>query len=156
MNEEGTDPVVGEISRHPFLRGLSVGFLGAISRGARTRTYSVDEYLLREGDEADHLFLVLSGKVALEVIAPDHHPLTIESIGPGGVVGWSWSTGRRRYEHNARVLKTTQAIALEARVLRAACESDPAMGFQLVSRLLDVVADRLANTRLQLLNTQQV
>ncbi|MGD0718978.1 MAG: cyclic nucleotide-binding domain-containing protein [Thermoplasmata archaeon] len=155
MMKPMTDPTDYTISEHPFLSGLSGRFLTQLNRGATPREYSVDEYLVREGEEANHLFLIYSGKVALEVVAPDQPPLTIETIGPGGVVGWSWSTEPRRYEHSARALRMTHAIAIEATVLRAACERDPADGYRFISRLLVVVVDRLTNTRQQLMDNQR-
>lgn len=147
------DTVAQEISEHPFLRGLSPGFLDKISQAAAPRTYATDEYLLREGEEAKHLFLLYSGKVALEVAPPGRPRLTIETAGRGDIVGWSWSISPRRYGHDARALKATRAIAIEGKVLRSACEEQVADGYQFIIRLLAVVADRLANTRLQLVDT---
>jgi len=155
MAETKPESVAYEISEHPFLRGLSAGFLESISYGATPHTYVTDELLLREGEEANRLFLIYSGKVALEVALPDRPRLTIETVGTGDVVGWSWSVAPRRYEHDARALKTTRAIAIDAGVLRTACEEDPANGYQFITRLLAVVADRLANTRLQLVDQQR-
>jgi CRP-like cAMP-binding protein len=155
MTDASRDPVVYEISEHPFLRGLSPGFLEAISVGAKPHVYATDQLLLREGEEANQLFLIYSGKVALEVNLPDRPKLTIETVGGGEVVGWSWSIEPRRYEHDARALKTTRAIGLNAAVLRGACEADPSMGYQFIQRLLAVVADRLVNTRLQLVDQRR-
>jgi CRP-like cAMP-binding protein len=155
MTETAPNPVTYEISEHPFLRGLSPGFLESISYGATPRVYGTDEFLLREGEEANHLFLIYSGKVALEVALPDQPRLTIETVGAGDVVGWSWSVAPRRYEHDARALKSTRAIGLDAKALRRACEEDPGNGYQFITRLLAVVADRLANTRLQLVDQRR-
>jgi CRP-like cAMP-binding protein len=155
VTEPKPETVTYEISEHPFLRGLSPGFLESISIGAKPHVYATDEFLLREGEEANHLFLIYSGKVALEVALPDRPRLTIETVGAGDVVGWSWSVAPRRYEHDARALKTTRSIAIDARILRSACEEDPANGYQFITRLLGVVADRLANTRLQLVDQQR-
>ena len=91
MTETKPESVAYEISEHPFLRGLSPGFLESISIGATPHTYTTDEFLLREGEEANRLFLIYSGKVALEVTLPDRPRLTIETVGTGDVVGWSWS-----------------------------------------------------------------
>ena len=123
MTETKPESVAYEISEHPFLRGLSPGFLESISIGATPHTYTTDEFLLREGEEANLLFLIYSGKVALEVTLPDRPRLTIETVGTGDVVGWSWSVAPRRYEHDARALKTTRAISTTA-----ACCAPPARG----------------------------
>lgn len=147
--------VADDIAAHPFLRGLSPDFLNSISYGAEHRTYDTESFLVHEGEEASHMFLIESGKVALEVPTPDRPRLTIETVGPGDVVGWSWCVGPKRYEHDARALKPTHAIAIDAKVLCAAGVEDPANGYQFMTRLLGVVADRLANTRLQLVDAQR-
>lgn len=148
-----------EISQHRFFHDLSPGFLDKISRAAIPRTYARDEYLLREGAEANHLFLIQSGEVALELSAPDRPRLTIEIVGSDTVVGWSiarmWSGGPRRYELDARALQPTRAIAIDAQLLRSACDDDPANGYRFLRQILTVVADRLANTRFQLVNSHR-
>ena len=150
MHLTSQDQVVEEMMSHPFLRGLSPAFLRNIGHGASVQTYAVDEYLLREGETADRLFLIFSGNVAIEAESFGRGRLTIETVGAGQVVGWSWSIDRGRYEHDARALKETRAVVVGANVLRLACEEDPTNGYQFIRRLLAVVADRLANTRLQL------
>lgn len=146
-------PLATEIAGHPFFQGLRPEFLSHIGDGASPRTYATDEFLLHEGEAARHLFLVLSGKVALEISPGDRPGLTIETVGAGQVVGWSSCVDSRRYEYDARALKPTRAVAIDAATLRLACREDPASGYEFCSRLLTVVADRLANTRLQLLDS---
>ena len=149
------EPTAYAISEHPFLRGLRPGFLNEISRGAVPRTYGPGEYLLQEGEPARHLFLIYDGKVALEVSPPDRPSLTIETIGTGQVAGCSRGAEPRSYEYSARALKSTDAISIDASVLQAACDADPAECYQFVSRMLSMVSDRLANTRIQLSNAER-
>lgn len=153
-SETTRDAVAHEISEHPFLRGLSPSFLDRISQAATPRAYASGEYLLREGEEAKHLFLIDSGEVALELVPPGRPHLVIEIVGAGTMVGWSiarlWSGGPRHYELDARALVPTHAIAIDAERLRGACDDDPANGYKFLLQVLTVMADRLANTRVQL------
>jgi len=149
------ETMASEIANHPFLRGLSLKFLTRVAQRATTRTFVAGEFLLREGEAADRLYLVCSGKVALEVKPPDRRPLTIETVGAGTIVGWSWSVAPCRYELDARALRTVRTVAIEAEALRSACEEDTADGYRFLERLLTVVADRLSSTRLQLVDAEQ-
>ncbi|HTT25405.1 MAG TPA: cyclic nucleotide-binding domain-containing protein [Thermoplasmata archaeon] len=154
MSDASHATLASEMSEHPFFEGVEERFLAAIAEGSVAKTYAQDEYLLREGEEARHLFLVYSGKIALEVSSPERPRHTVGTVGMGEVVGWSWSVPPHRYEHDARALKPTRTIAIDAEVLRYACEEDTATGYRLLVRLIAVVASRLASTRLQLLESE--
>lgn len=52
----------------------------------------------------------------------------------------------------ARTIQPTRALALDAVPLRALCDADSQLGYVLTRRILEVVADRLKATRLQLLD----
>ena len=76
------------IHAHPFLQGFDPAFVDEVSRHAREYEFATDELIAREGTPAKVLYLVLEGKVALEVVAADHPQLTVQTIGPGEVIGW--------------------------------------------------------------------
>src|SRR5690606_42051103 len=46
--------------------------------------------LFAEGDPADRFWTVSSGRVALDVHVPGRPPATVDTLGPGELVGWSW------------------------------------------------------------------
>ena len=140
------------LADHPFFRGFPGAFLSEVSARARTLELSAGAYLVREGELAEAFYLILEGKVALEVAAPDLPHRTIQTIGPGEVLGWSWLIPPNRWRLDARVVKSTRAWALDARVLRAALEAHPEDGYRFLLRLLPIIAQRLENTRLQLLD----
>ena len=149
------DPTAYALWGHPFLRGLRPDFLNRISGDMVPHTYAPGEYLLREGDEARHLFLVYDGKVLLEVSPPDRPALAIETIGAGQVAGCSRGSAHRRYEYSARALSSTFAISIDSPALQAACEQAPAECYQFVTRMLSVLSDRLATTQLRLAEAQR-
>lgn len=140
------------VEDHPFLRGLDPGFLGAVGQRAECRRFDTGELLVREGDEAREFFLVYSGKVALEVVAPDAPHLTTQTVGPGEIIGWAWLVPPHRWPIDARALKPTRTLILDASVLRRRFETHPEDGYRFLMRLLPVLAQRLENVRLQLLD----
>jgi len=139
---------------HPFLRGLDREFLEAISADATDETYGTGEILLREGAVADRFFLVFHGKVAVEVVSPEGVRRTVDTVGPGEVLGWSWISSPYVWQFDGRALKETRVVALDATALRAAMEARPSEGYRLLVRLLPVIGQRLENTRSQLLDFQ--
>ena len=52
----------------------------------------------------------------------------------------------------ATTVRPTEAFQFDGRAVRALCEADPELGFQLTRRFLSVAADRLLATRGRLLD----
>ena len=46
-----------------------------------------DEILFEEGGQADTFYVVIEGKVALEITSPGKGPMIIQTLGPGDLVG---------------------------------------------------------------------
>ena len=142
----------GMLAGHAFLRGFTDRQLDVLATIARTATFSAGAILGREGEPADSFYLVASGRVALEIHTPERGGVCIQTVGPGEPVGWSWLVPPHRWQFDARIVEPVQAIALDAATLRDRCEQDHELGYQLLKRLVTVVASRLAATRLQLLD----
>lgn len=144
--------VVAELlSGHAFFRDLPPTLLGAVAEAARERTFRLGEYLLREGRVADELFAVLDGKVALEMYAADRRRLTVQTVGRGEIVGWSWLTPPHRWTLDAIAVKPTRAIAVPASALRSHFDRSPEDGYAFLLRLVPVLASRIEAMEMQLL-----
>ena len=141
-------------SDHPFLRGMDRAFTEAISEGSTDVTFETGDLLVREGDVADRFFLIFHGKVAVEVVAPEGPHRTVQTIGPGEVLGWSWISAPYVWQFDGRALKETRVVTLDAVALRTALESRPAEGYRFLLRLLPVIGQRLENTRAQLIDLE--
>ena len=53
---------------------------------------------------------------------------------------------------DARIVDNTRAIALDGKCLRAKCEEDHDLGYELLKRFAHIVTQRLQATRMQLLD----
>lgn len=147
-----SSPPRPELVAHRFFRGMDPEFITSLDRHAYRRTYDTGALLVREGDKADEFLLLFEGKVALEILVPNRPRTTIQTLGPGEVLGWSWLFPPHRWRLDVRALKPTVALGLAADHLRRVLEERPADGYQFLLRLLPVIAARLENTRLQLLD----
>lgn len=149
MTTETLAPILAE---HPLLSGLERPQLELIVGCATNVRYSPGEFIFRAGQEANHFYFVRSGRVSVETFAPQRGAITIETIGDGDLLGWSWLIPPFEWHFDARALNLTRAIAVDARCLRAKCESDPAFGYELLKRFSRIMEWRLEATRLQLLD----
>ena len=136
----------------PIFQGMSHEALELLSGCATNRRFTDDEILFREGDDADTFYVIRHGRVALETFVPARGSVTIETIDPGEVVGWSWLFAPYRWHFDARALGLVRATQFDASCLRAKCEQDPAFGYDLITRFTQVLIERLQWTRLRLLD----
>jgi CRP-like cAMP-binding protein len=152
MNDSAPRAPKNRLAELPFFQGFDRAFLDAISENAVERNYDTGKEIVREGDPAHEFFVLLQGKVGLEIEQSDRPRRTIRTLGAGEVLGWSWLVPPYRYHFDARALKPTRVIALDARVIREVLQARPQDGFQFLTRLLPVIASRLESTQLQLLD----
>ena len=152
MSGRTAKPPPLRLSDHRFVHGMDPSFVEMLSEKSYERSYEPGDLLVREGDAADEFLLVFHGKVALEILSADRPRTTIQTIGPGEVLGWSWLIAPHRWRLDARAVKPTRVLGIGAAYLRSVLEAHPTEGYQFLLRLLPVIAQRLENTQLQLLD----
>jgi CRP/FNR family transcriptional regulator, cyclic AMP receptor protein len=136
----------------PFIAGLGGGERRRLAAFARLVTAEPDDILLREGEPTPYLAIVTAGRVALRMRLPGRGPVTIATVEPGDIVGWSAVVAPYRATSTAVAVEPTVAIALDGPPLRQALETDEDLAAALYPRILRSVARRLEGTRLQLLD----
>ncbi len=133
----------------PFFRGLLAGHQKRLSEFAQEVRFEREQIIFREGDASTSFYLVLTGRVALEVTALGR-AVRIVTLEKGEEFGWSSMLPSQGKQLQARALESTVALAIDARKLRDACEADPVFGYEIMKRLLDIVSERLHAIRVQL------
>jgi CRP/FNR family transcriptional regulator, cyclic AMP receptor protein len=146
---ENLDEILRE---HAFLDGLDAAACTLVHSCARQVSFEGGSYLFHEGEPADQLYLIREGRVALEIEVPGRGTLTFQTLGPDEVVGVSWLVPPYRWAYAARALDLVRAVAVDARCLRDACESDHDFGYALMKRFVPVLIERLQATRFQVLD----
>jgi CRP-like cAMP-binding protein len=136
----------------PLFEGLAPDQLALIAGCAKNVRFGAGEQLFREGEAADTFFLVRFGVVAIETWVPGRGAVRIETIEPGEVVGWSSLIPPYRYHFDARALDLVRAVAFDGACLREKCHDDHDLGYPLIRRFSEVLAERLQVTRLRLLD----
>jgi CRP-like cAMP-binding protein len=116
------------------------------------RRFGSNEQIFHEGGEADHFYLILNSEVALETFVLGCGMVTIQTLGPGDVVGWSWLFPPHAWHFSATTLKPTEVISFDAGALTRSVESDVELRAELMSRIAKTLAQRLMGTRMQLID----
>jgi CRP/FNR family transcriptional regulator, cyclic AMP receptor protein len=140
------------INGAPMFSGLAPAHLELIAGCAQNQHVAADTLLLRDGEPADRFYLIRRGSVVLEVHAPGRGQLLIETLHPGDVVGWSWLFAPYRWQLDGRVTEPSDLVSFDGACLRAKCQADHELGYQLMSRFAANLVQRLQATRFQLLD----
>jgi CRP-like cAMP-binding protein len=144
------------LAKHPFFDRLEQRHLDLLVGCASNVRVDAGQFILREGEEANHFYLIRHGKVALEIFAGHRGPITVETLEDGDIVGWSWLFPPYRWRFDARAVEITRAIALDGKCLRTKSEQDHDLGYELLKRFARIVEERLQATRLQMLDVYEV
>ena len=101
--------------------------------------YRRAEVVFREGEPAERLFLIDSGRVKLSIASPEGQELFIGVLGRGQIFGELAVIDRGPRAMDARAMEDTQVFALESDVFWTMLENRPAFA----RRLLELMARRL-------------
>jgi CRP-like cAMP-binding protein len=136
----------------PFFEGLDPVYLRLITDCASESCFDAGDIVFSQGGSADRFHILREGRAALEIFAPGRGAVTIETLGPGDIIGASWLFPPYRWQYDARTLRPTRTVAFNALCLRAACEDDHDLGYDLMKRFARIMVERLNATRLRLLD----
>ena len=140
------------LNKHPFLAGLAPQFCDSLSNCACLRRFAARQQIFHEGGEADHFYLIVSGKVDLETFVPGCGMVTIQTLGDGDALGWSWLFPPHQWHFTATTREPTEVISLNAAALRAQAEANRGLHDELVTRVAKTLHQRLLGTREQLID----
>jgi CRP/FNR family transcriptional regulator, cyclic AMP receptor protein len=146
------DTLESILASHPFFQGLDPEHLALLVGCASNVRFAAGTFLFHAGEEANRFFLVRAGHVAIEIAPPGGAAHTLQTIGAGEVLGWSWLIPPYFWKFDARAIEDTRALALDGQCLRRKCEADHDLGYELLKRFAQIMEERLQATRLQLLD----
>jgi CRP-like cAMP-binding protein len=141
-----------ELDGHAFLHGMADAHLAVLSRACWVTPVPKGHQLFAEGDTAHRFWLIRSGQVALDVHAPGGRELIVETLGEGDLLGLSWLVPPYQWQFNATAVQDTMTFEFNADAVRAACETDAGLGYQLLQRVMSAASSRLQATRIRMLD----
>ena len=133
-----------------FLQDIDAAHLKQIVDIAQICEFDADDVVFREGQAAESVYLVISGKLSLELSPATAYRKQLVSVGPGEMLGWSSLVGNPRFAATAIVVEPTRLIQIDGMRLRAICDEDPQFGYEFMRRTMRALAKRLSETWRQL------
>lgn len=127
------------------LSGPAISLLETISSGKRSLALQSGEILFSQGDRADAIFFVDSGKVKISVVSPGGKEAVIAILGPQSFVGEGALVGHSFRISTATVLEPSRIFRIEKTAMTDALRdrSDLSEKFiaALLTRNIDLEAD---------------
>ena len=109
--------------------------------------------VLREGIDTPFLGVILEGRIALRLRVPElGNRLTIVTIEPGELIGWSAVVPPYRATVDALATEPTRVLAVDAAALRTRVATDCELAAELLPLVLESVSQRLSASWQQLLD----
>jgi CRP-like cAMP-binding protein len=134
-----------------FFEGFPPEYLTPLAGVARLIDVPAGEVLFSEGQKSANVYVVVEGKVALEIGLPSRGTATIQTVGPGKLLGWSPLLSQASMTATARAVEPTRLIAINALQALETCVRNPSFGMEFLRRTALALSRRLSATRLQLL-----
>jgi CRP/FNR family transcriptional regulator, cyclic AMP receptor protein len=142
---------ISVLGAQPFLRGMPSAQLAGLAELCEHVTIPSRQRLFDEGSPAGRFWIIDAGLVTLDASVPGQGRVIIETLGRGDVIGLSWMLPPYQWRFGAVATQPTQAFVFDAPAVRAACDADPLLGYELSRRFSAVVVRRLQATRARLL-----
>jgi CRP/FNR family transcriptional regulator, cyclic AMP receptor protein len=131
-----------------FFKGLEKSFLREIASLGRLEAYEPGQYIYRQGELGEWIYILAEGHVYLERaldLGPRKGSVVVAMLGKGKVFGcWSTLLGKsHKYMCSAACDKPTRAIAVKGSDLRAMMLRNASIGFNVLENLCLTLRERI-------------
>ena len=133
------------IRNHRFTHGLAPEYVTRLAGLATEVQFDEDALVLEEGPISEHLYLLLSGSVAVELRTP-RFTVCVQAVGAGEAFGWSALLDGQGSCFQVRAREPIRALRLSGRDVVKLCRGDGQLGTELLLRALKLVAGRVKAT----------
>ena len=135
-----------------LLRDLAPSQVEFLENAAVDKLYAEGDILFDEDAIAEEFYIIVEGRIGLELVSPMRRPIVIQTLGRGDLVGLSWYFPPYRWSWRARALSPTKVIAFDAAVVRERCEADRDLSQRILQMVAREAVKRLQGARTQLLD----
>lgn len=146
----GVDSIEGILRSSDLFGGLSGAELKKLLSLCREEVYRAGTIIFSEGAPCHTMYIVESGKVALEInlhIGQASEATTIDVITRGGCLCCSGLIDPHILTATGRTVETTELVVLDTADLKGLFQENPEMGCKTMNNLARVVSSRFEHTR---------
>ncbi len=138
------------LSEHPFFNGMADEPRETLAGCAANEVFKPNEFICKDGESANKIYLIRSGTVTIEVYVPGRPPVIVKTLHDGDIIGYSALVPPYMWTLDARASDQVRTISLDVQCMRGKIEADRVLGYELYKRFLPVMAQQLAEARLRI------
>jgi CRP/FNR family cyclic AMP-dependent transcriptional regulator len=152
------DPLYALIAKQSFFVGLNAQQLRLLADSAVLLQFEPERYVFRQGAPANRFYLILEGKVELEMESEirEDTVIPIRTLGPGEDLGWDWLFPPFYFHASARTIEATKAISFYGTRLQQQCEEDHDVGYEIMKRIAAVAVQSFGTLQQKLMECESV
>jgi CRP-like cAMP-binding protein len=140
------------IRRFPFFSNFSMDQIVFLAMQAEEEIYPQDHYFHQEGNELNKIYLITEGEVAVFTKLPQKgREITLSTLGTGEIFGWSGLVPPYASTAGVKAITPARVITFDANELRKKCEEDAKFGYVMMTKIAQVVRERLNSLRIETL-----
>lgn len=132
--------------------GLTEFELMEVARVCETREYPVGSMVFRENEDAAKLYILLTGRVAIQFEVGRHQEAVVHTATGGQAFGWSALVQPYKFTASARCMENSNVLTVDREGLRTLLAEDCHIGFIIMEKLAELISGRLRETRMQLIS----
>lgn len=136
------------LSDSEFFKGLDRAHISDIAGICAVKTCGGGEFLFRQGDFGEHLYVIVDGQIHLERsmdFGQRQGTVVIETLGKGRILG-CWSTllnAPHVLMSSANCQRPTRVLAVKGTQLHHMMTQNTDLGFNILERLCFLLRDRI-------------
>lgn len=135
---------------NPFIRDLTEEEYRLLARLFLPHDAPARTLMIKQGERADFLYLILSGNVYLRYKPYDGPRITLTHLHAGDIFGWSAAVGHEIYTSDAISTTAVRTMRLRGKDLRQLCAKHPSEGAKILEKLAKQVSPRWVHARRQI------
>jgi CRP-like cAMP-binding protein len=132
----------------PVFKGLNNEEVDALNQVVKSRTYHKGEFIFREGDSSDTLYVVHKGTIKVSKVTEEGKEQIIRILFPGDFFGQYALLENKKHYADAEVLEDTTVCHLHKNDFKIILERNPAMAMNFMMALSELlqIADEWIGT----------
>ena len=131
------------IEERNLFEGMSPEFMSKVAQCSVSESRNAGDILIRHGDPAQHLYILIEGRIRLSFGEQGYMSFVISNS--GDAVGLSSILGREEYHATAECLVPCRLQKIDKEELLRIFNEDPTSGLQFYRRLANLLGQRLVD-----------
>jgi CRP-like cAMP-binding protein len=136
-----------------FFQDLKDEYLSKIVNLCLEETYQAGDFIIREGEEAEKLYILFEGTITIQIHLKEHQDVIVSTIEEKGeLFGWSALVEPRCYTASVKCLEKASVLSVRSEELDTLFKDDPVMGLTFMKKIASLIDSRLYTTRNRLVS----